>query len=160
MCSACARKCSFPSVCCGQIARLDRAAALFSLIAQVRRPYSMPFPPSFLSNCMVYTECLKCRKTLKSTRGEHSHLQQCCFEDHLHRVGVPQQENAAPDCCSSGSKRSHATSVASNTCGEPINTQHQRTALRADAVGHQWWTRKHCTHCSRFGKVAHNVQHT
>ena len=97
----------------------------------------MPIPASFLTKLenKVYTDCLKCKTILNSTRGERTHLQRCCFEDIL-RTG---QENTAPVSCTftSGSKRSHsqaATSVASNSCGGSDHSTQQASSLRGDAV--------------------------
>jgi len=107
---------------------------------------AMPFPPCFLTKCKVYSECQKCRKTLKSTRGERSHLQQCCFNDFDQGNRLTGQENGAPDTCSSGSKRSHsqcATSVASNVCwGSTICPARPESRRCIAARGH-WGTRKH-----------------
>lgn len=69
---------------------------------------AMPFPPCYLAKCKVYSKCQKCRKTLKSTRGERSHLQQCCFSDFDQGNRLTGQESGAPDSCSSGSKRSQS----------------------------------------------------
>lgn len=95
---------------------------------------AMPLPPSFLTKCKVYSECQKCRKTLKSTRGERSHLQHCCFDDLTKENRWTGQENAAPDSCSSGSKRSHsqcATSVASNSCVGAVRSVQQGPSVDA-----------------------------
>ena len=89
---------------------------------------AMPIPPCFLTKCKVYSECQKCRKTLKSTRGERSHLQQCCFNDFDQGNRLTGQENAAPESCSSGSNRAHsqcATSVASNSCVGAVQSVQQ-----------------------------------
>jgi len=126
---------------------------------------AMPFPPCFLTKCKVYSECQKCRKTLKSTRGERSHLQQCCFNDFDQGNRLTGQENGAPDTCSSGSKRSHsqcATSVASNSCaGAAASVQQGRSpdaVLQLEVTGgHVSISELQLQSCYRHNSMLHSV---
>ena len=96
-------------------------------------------PVSFLTPCKVYSQCLRCGTTIKSTRGQKTHLHQCCFRDAVPKA--PQQENITPnlgsDSIASGSKRSHsvcASSSASNACSGLAQPHSDIIRQQADAV--------------------------
>ena len=97
----------------------------------------MPIPIEFLTKCKVYTDCLKCGKTLKSTRGERSHLQQCCFDEFVQRSRPAASDDAASDAYSAGAKRTHsqcASSVASNSCTGSVQPVQNGTQMHQDSV--------------------------
>ncbi len=121
----------------------------------------MPFPSCYLTKCKVSSECQKCRKTLKSTRGERSHLQQCCFNDFDQGNRLTGQENDAPDSCSSGSKRSHSQ-CASNSCvGSVPSVQQGRSpdaVLQLEVTGgHVSISELPLQSCYRHNLVLHSV---
>ena len=97
----------------------------------------MPIPVEFLTQCKVYTDCLKCGKTLKSTRGERSHLQQCCYDEIVQRAHAVASGDTASDAQAAGTKRTHsqcASSVASKSCTGSVQSIQNETQLRQDSV--------------------------